>query len=95
MEQFPHLDFSLVASEVWWYRDAEAKQTVTAENYKEEWLHRRYEEPSCTIESQHGSDLHQRAHPGPLDCVFHQPLSLIFQLPMLNSKTDAWPHVQH
>jgi len=48
MELYPHLDFSLVANDVWWYLDEEASQTVTVQNYKEEWLRRRYEEPDGT-----------------------------------------------
>lgn len=49
MQSFPHLDFSLVATDVWWYRDEEATKVVTPDNYKEEWLRHRYEEPHGTF----------------------------------------------
>jgi hypothetical protein len=48
MSSFPHLDFSLVLNEVWWYRDEVAISNVTGENYRAEWLIRSYEEPECT-----------------------------------------------
>lgn len=49
ISNFPHLDVSHIDQEVWWYRDEEAISTVTAENYKSQWLTRRYEEPHCTF----------------------------------------------
>lgn len=59
MEAYPHLDFSLVANDVWWYLDEEARTTVTAQNYKEEWVRRRYEEPHGT---QRPARIHSDTH---------------------------------